>query len=121
MLKICTVQLAVLTVITALFFAGFIWDLYETVWWWDIVLHFLGGLWIGMWVIGLSRIQKIKLDYKIIISLVFAVGFAWEVFEYFLGIGGSAFMSYRLDTAKDLLNDCLGAWASISVAKKLKI
>lgn len=36
------------------------------------------------------------------------VGLVWEVFELYVGVGGSLFMPYWLDTLKDLFIDTLG-------------
>ncbi len=53
----------------------------------------------------------------ILIALV--VGVAWEIFEYIFDIGGSNFMSYQLDTVKDLFDDMIGGAIAGYIAKKL--
>ncbi len=79
-----------------------------TVFWWDIVAHIGGGVWAGLWCVYIARLFKIHLSIYQIVLGAFAIGLVWEAFEYMNGIGGSVFMSYRLDTGKDLLDDMLG-------------
>jgi VanZ family protein len=85
-------------------------------WWYDIMMHFLGGLWVGMmflWFFYFSNIFE-KFD-KSFLNIVFAsilsvwiIGVGWEVFEvwadpqYFRE-------GYVFDTVLDLIMDTLGA------------
>ena len=76
--------------------------------WFDILLHILGGLWVavlGAW--AFSRLG-VHVTFWQLLGLALAVGIAWEMFEYLFGIGGSNFMSYQADTLKDLADDCVG-------------
>ena len=79
-----------------------------TIWWWDILLHVLGGIWAGLlgaWVAGFFGI-RITLMRCILFAL--AIGVGWEIFEYVNGLDGSIFMSYTADTVKDMSDDILG-------------
>ncbi len=79
-----------------------------TIWWWDILLHVLGGVWAGLfgaWVAGFFGIRATFIQ-CILFALVIGVG--WEIFEYINGLGDSVFMSYTADTIKDLFDDTLG-------------
>jgi hypothetical protein len=86
--------------------------------WWDIPLHMLGGVWIalfGAWIASLFN-KRISVFQCVLLAL--SIGVGWEVFEYAVGLGGSVFMSYRLDTAKDLFDDAVGGTiAGYSVRK----
>ena len=55
-----------------------------------------------------------------IVLIVLAVGTFFEVFEYIFNIGGSNFMSYQADTAKDIVNDVLGGIFGIIVLRGLQ-
>ncbi|HTR18658.1 MAG TPA: hypothetical protein VMH91_01595 [Candidatus Paceibacterota bacterium] len=104
-----TAQAVIFILIAVLYFYfGFHERYLFTIWWWDIPLHILGGLWValaGTWFFGLFGIRVRPMQ---AIALAFSVGVAWELFEYLFGIGGSLFMSYPVDTAKDLFDDVLG-------------
>lgn len=89
-------------------------DLYWRFWWYDIVMHFLGGLWIGLitlWIYYLSGyFKKNKKDKPFVFLLSFLsvliVGISWEIFEYLFEIVFSS--NYISDTALDLIMDILG-------------
>lgn len=89
-------------------------DLYWRFWWYDIIMHFLGGLWIGLmvlWIYYLSGyFKKIKKDKSFIFLLSFLsvliVGISWEIFEYLFEIVFSN--NYISDTSLDLIMDILG-------------
>lgn len=102
-------QAAVLGIIAILYFYfGLHEHFFWTVFWWDIVLHVLGGLWVALaaaWFASLFGYRLTPLQAAI---CAVVVGIAWELFEYLLDIGGSAFMSYPVDTAKDLIDDAVG-------------
>src|SRR3954470_18605520 len=68
-------------------------ELYWKLWWWDIIAHMLGGLWVALgaaWVAA-SFGQRISILNCVLAAL--GVGIAWEVFEYVNGLQGSPFMS----------------------------
>lgn len=89
--------------------------LYFFYWWYDIMMHFLGGLLIG----GLAAWGALRFDGDarwgrvLIVTLVSiaAVGIGWEIFEYATGqyIGQESIV---LDTAVDLVMDVVGAVAA---------
>ena len=89
--------------------------LYWKFWWFDIVMHFLGGLWVGLsalWVYFFSGYFKdIKRNKKNIffISLfsVLIIGLGWEVFEYIIKVNFSD--NYISDTVSDLIMDICGS------------
>lgn len=81
---------------------------YWRFWWWDILLHMLGGVWVGLasgWLFFLFGMQP---SIRSCALAALTIGIGWEVFEYVTHTGGSVFMSYPVDTAKDLLDDVLG-------------
>lgn len=89
---------------------------YWTIWWFDKMMHFLGGFTggiIAFWLLidsGLFFKNFPKKD-TLIFSTLFLVlffGIAWELFEYTNGIA-RAVGGYAQDTFFDLLLDATGA------------
>ncbi len=113
-----TYLLSLILLIAILNGAAVYWHLYFHIWWLDIPMHLLGGLWVGLF--GLSwyyrsRLPKTK-DTTPLFVVVFAValtmtvGLAWELFE----LSAQTFIEradvHDLgDTLADLVNDTLGA------------
>lgn len=89
--------------------------LYWLVWWFDILMHFLGGLWVGLsalWFVYFSDFLKF-FEYNkrniFLISLIttIVVGLGWEVFEFIIEVDFSN--GYWKDTIQDLIMDTIGA------------
>jgi len=87
-------------------------------WWYDVVLHLLGGLvggfsayWClfesGVWVRGRSLSTSVKIF--IVFLCVLAVAGLWEVFEYVNQIAEDPRQSHVVDTTYDLILGSLGA------------
>jgi hypothetical protein len=112
-------RLAMLIALAALAAAVFVLDriaaahyLYWVYWWYDIMMHFLGGVLIGglaTWVF-LYRKPSSSLAHVCAITFgaILLVGLGWEWFEYstgqYVGQPGVAF-----DTTLDLVMDVIGA------------
>lgn len=79
--------------------------------WFDIPMHFLGGLTIGVFAAAL--VYRFRPWFFVLLSTVAFVG--WEVFEYLFGIPKEA--NYVFDTSLDLLMDALGALIVYGVAR----
>src|SRR3989344_6737965 len=82
-------------------------SLYWTYWWFDIMMHFLGGFSGGLlvlWYLGPSRSFQVIF---ITISCVLIVGIAWEIFEFVFELTQP--IDYWQDTAFDIVNDIVGA------------
>jgi hypothetical protein len=86
-------------------------------WWYDVMLHFLGGFLIGMVVLlvwsvccSLEEGHKLKVvGTGFLVALL--IGVLWEVFELYTG---QTFLSdgivYMRDTSSDLLMDVCGGF-----------
>jgi hypothetical protein len=88
--------------------------LYWSTWWFDVAMHVAGGVFFGA---GFSWLARYEVPHALrrklfapgpILLAVFFVGAAWEVFEVAIGIAGSPFMPYLIDTLKDLADDIIG-------------
>ena len=88
--------------------------LYSSIWFFDMPMHFLGGLWLGLSFIYIFWSQSISynLFIKIIIGVLF-IGISWEIFELIFTnyIGQMPFN--KLDTVSDLCFDLAGGLCSI--------
>jgi len=92
--------------------------LYYTIWWFDILMHFLGGLWVSLIAVwfykaftrGKSNSRK---AYLISVVAILLVGISWEVTEVLFDIAPPG--SYVLDTSLDLLMDILGALTGVYI------
>ena len=96
---------------------------YSSIWWFDMPMHFLGGVWVGLILIYLFRVHG--LSNKTILGLllgVLLVGVGWEFFEFaFVNpIAGNPFNT--LDTLSDIFFDLAGgAFALLYFLKRIVI
>jgi hypothetical protein len=101
--------------------------LYWAVWWFDVLMHFLGGFWVGLaalWLIFLSGYTKYNVSdfsaksiFLTTLSSVIIIGALWEFFE--LAVGVPVVGNYASDTFTDLVIGMLGATcASVFFNKK---
>ncbi len=91
--------------------------LFNSIWWYDIMLHLLSGTLIGISVFivfdAFSLFKKYSKRKLICMAVLFAfaIGIIWECYELYFGI---TFLSdgaaYVFDTAKDLTDDVVGAF-----------
>ncbi len=93
---------------------------YTSIWYFDMIMHFLGGLWVGLAFLWIFWGKEINLKFilKIILG-VFLIGFFWEIFEIIFNniIARDAFNT--LDTISDLCFDIAGgAFALLYVYRK---
>lgn len=87
--------------------------LYWYFWWYDIMMHFLGGVVIGgiaVWMqlrfFPLASPRAIVLT---VLASIVLVGTGWEIFEYFIDPTYAQQADIVFDTALDLIMDTLGA------------
>ena len=120
--------------LTYLMFLIFIIDLlalkfywYFSIWWSDMLMHFFGGLWLGLAFIWFLLRKNISFEphFQFIcqtISFVLLIGVLWEFFEFFTNnyIGGDRFNI--LDTVSDIFFDLAGGtFAILYFFKKIMI
>jgi len=82
---------------------------YFSLWWFDMPMHFLGGLWLGLFFIYWFSFKEPSFRYIMgLLSFVFIIGMFWEFFElYFINYVGQNSFSL-LDTISDLFFDLSG-------------
>lgn len=87
---------------------------YSLLWWFDMPMHFLGGLWlslISIWIFPLKDLS-LKSVFKII-SIVFVVGVLWEVFEIVVNESIAQNPFDKLDTISDIAFDLAGGFTGV--------
>lgn len=106
----------VLILISILHFAGSNLNWYWTYKWFDIPMHFLGGLWVALtalWIFCYFGYTNSITNYKfrtffVVLFTVLIVGVSWEIFEVFGKMTFINDVGYWFDTTKDLTNDFIG-------------
>lgn len=103
---------------------------YSIIWYLDMIMHFLGGFWLGLayiWFFNPSESLKLRLGSKVfdvvfkILLFVFLFGFGWEVFEILINDVITQNPFNFLDTISDLCFDLSGGLCAILyVWKKLQ-
>lgn len=92
--------------------------------WFDILMHFLGGLFLGFFTYGFftrrfnwfEKLPAITI-FAIVTSLVIVLGFTWEVFEFYLGSELDISLQPSLnDTIADLFFDTTGALVAVLIS-----
>lgn len=101
-------------------------DWYWTLYWYDFMMHFLGGLWLGLFLSWLgttplgSWVPLLRSQGRVIL-LSILVGIAWEIYELTFGITFLADKGYVWDTSHDLVMDTLGAFVGAWIFWKQKL
>ncbi|MBY0539446.1 hypothetical protein K2P56_03390 [Patescibacteria group bacterium] len=114
---------ALLGALQQLAFAHYLYWRYS---WYDILMHFLGGVVVGavyLWVVRyeLPAFFKKYETFLYVFAFSLLVGILWEVFEFFVGIDREfSYPVRQIDTAIDLVMDVLGATLSYMVFSRFK-
>lgn len=92
--------------------------LYWTTDWFDILMHFLGGLLVGLTMITfMRRIHKEgeyinnKLLVASVVLAVLVIGLTWELWELFVGLSDA--IKDKKDSILDVIMDMIGASAAV--------
>jgi hypothetical protein len=93
------------------------WHLYFYIWWLDIPMHILGGLWVALTSLAMyyafpERNEKdcsSMFVYALAVASALLIGLVWEVFEFSVDSILSSFVTRPADILKDLGDDLIGA------------
>lgn len=122
--KIFYTMFAVLAVTGILNTIGTALYLYWTVIWFDMIMHFLGGLFVALFFFSVFLFLKTKLPYmeKLVLGLIFSilVGLVWEYYELIIGVTDLGELGYWPDTGMDIVMDTLGAFVGVFCAQNLE-
>jgi hypothetical protein len=97
--------------------------LYWLIWWYDIIMHFLGGVVVASFT-GWFTFDLVKRlgQYKyfiLVLGIFLVVAVLWEIFEYSVGFTYRAFGSYKFDTTKDIIVGLIGASTFLAFSLEL--
>jgi hypothetical protein len=103
--------------IGALHQAGSVFYFYWSLAWFDNMMHFLGGLSMGLlflWIRYVSGlfVKRTPSKKEVMINVIIfvaIVSIGWEIFEYVFDIANPTGGKYLLDTSHDLISDFVGA------------
>ena len=111
---------------------GLQYELFFMFWWYDVVAHFFGGIWVVALVLTLKKIFyfEIQGDYSgwalfvSILGMVILAGVFWEWWEfvsdrYIFHTNFTYLPNVFEDTLKDLLVDLLGGIAGFLIFRKI--
>ena len=85
--------------------------------WFDVVMHFWGGLLIVLGVRVLNHLQLVKKTNKrTVFGIALLMMLAWEVFEYTIGFVSQS--TYLFDTIKDIFVGGLGVLTGYLILKQ---
>ncbi len=89
--------------------------------WFDILMHFWGGLLIALGVTALSTFRRFdfKPTYKIVLLVAMFTVVVWEVFEWILGVTSP--QTYWVDTSVDIFLGLGGALLGHWLIKRFNI
>lgn len=93
--------------------------LYWRFWWYDIMMHFLGGVVIGgiaIWMLLRFRPDSSRRVVVVnVLTSILLVGIGWEIFEYIIDPTYAEQANIVFDTGLDLVMDTIGAFVATSL------
>jgi len=109
-MRLAILSLFILVIMAFLHILAIKFYLYWNFWWFDLVVHFLGGVAVGTfayYLISKSFCGHVR-SRILVLVIALAVTLVWEIFEFKTGI---TFVSsnYAMDTVSDILSGLLGA------------
>jgi hypothetical protein len=119
--KLLFAQLVVVALLAVLdIYFGLMHMYFWRFWWFDIPLHLLGGIAVGLFGAWVLTVRELPISFLFCVAMALGVGVAWEIFEYASHMGGSAFMGYTVDTIKDLVDDVLGGTMAAYISLRME-
>ncbi len=119
-------SLILILLVSGLHFLAEVFYWYVSIWWFDNLMHFLGGLFLAFFSATIFyKYLKDKNNRKIFFSIMFFViliGLGWELFEYAVQyfIKGSHRLADITDSFFDMIFDILGGALGILFVLKEK-
>ena len=87
---------------------------YYSMWWFDMPMHFLGGLWVGLALLWVLPQEESSLD-KIfqVFLFVLIIGVGWEIFEFIVNETLARNPFDLRDTLSDIFFDISGGMTAM--------
>ena len=87
---------------------------YSSIRYFDMFMHFLGGIWVGLMSLYFFTFQRISLKLVVrVLLVVLAVGVGWEIFEFLVNDAFAQNPFNYLDTFSDIFFDLSGGLCAI--------
>ena len=113
-----------LYIIATLHIAALYFSWYWEFWWYDIMMHFLGGFWLfgmGFLLLFFSKTKRPHLSiYGCAFALLLIIGMLWELFEFSLDTLVVFQSNDLVDTVSDIGMDIAGGLVAFLVVKNVK-
>ncbi len=90
---------------------------YATIWWFDMLVHFLGGVFIGFLILYLfPKIRQLSLKHLLmyVVGGVLLVGIGWEIFEVIVWYMTNSSANSFSDSISDVICDTFGGLLALS-------
>ena len=113
--KLLFLQLLILVPLAALHFTGLALYLYWYFFWFDMVTHFMGGMWAGIFLLWSRAQTGYPPNLLFVVGGALLIGIVWEIFEVAAGLPREA--NYVFDTSLDLLMDVLGSLFAFGIVR----
>lgn len=110
-------QLLVLLTLGVIHVSALQYALYWHYVWLDTLTHFLGGVWVALFICWIRARYHYAFSFADVIAGVLVAGVGWELFEYAGGVPREA--NFALDTSIDLAMDVIGGVVGVYSASKL--
>ena len=96
-------------------------SLYWSIWWFDILMHFWGGILIGvgLHVLGTFSLLRLKPTLPLLILVLVVVTFSWELFEWWVSLWQPE--NYVIDTIIDVFLGFSGGLLAHAYLRRYKI
>lgn len=114
-----------ITILAVVNFVAVYLNWYSFVWWFDMPMHFLGGLSVVygcaiLWAPALKCVSRNRFFFECIITAIL-VGVLWEALEYYLFINYGSPAFFIVDSFSDIFFDLAGAlYGIVSIASSVK-
>jgi hypothetical protein len=115
----------VMLIVVGLHWIASLYGFYWNVWWYDIMMHSLGGLFVfiaALWALNTQYARALTpyINIKNLLVFVFVIGFLWEVHEILLDFADFSHPQYVRDTTEDFIFDMTGAVAGALIFRQKK-
>lgn len=111
--------------LTNLIASVFYW--YISMWWFDMPMHFLGGVWLalfGYWLLifilerkHLAISETRSIPTMRLMLFVFIIGILWELFEFVVSHSTGAMLGNTIDSLSDICFDLAGGLVGLLYLK----